>query len=146
MWVSNSPKRSVTCWWNQIPDLRVRIHSLRSEFLCRGTFLYPFALLNLNVFICSKIGIGLYYIFYMLLNSLIFGVLFILYFVLWHLFIVVECFLVEKQSVRDTSGYALKLWQLWGPSRSAAPQGMQLVALGVLSSKIIFVWMLVFLF
>lgn len=146
MWVSNSPKRSVTCWWNQIPDLRVRIHSLSSEFLCCGTFLYPFALLNLNVFICSKIGIGLYYIFYMLLSSLIFGVLFILYFVLWHLFIVVECFLVEKQSVRDTSGYALKLWQLWGPSRSAAPQGMQLVALGVLSSKIIFVWMLVFLF
>lgn len=80
-------------WWNQIPDLRVSIHSLSAEFLCRGTFLYPFALLNLNVFICSKIGIGLYYIFYMLLSSLFFGVLFILYFVLWHLFIVVECFL-----------------------------------------------------
>lgn len=146
MWVSNSPKRSVTWWWNQIPDLRVSIHSLSAEFLCRGTFLYPFALLNLNVFICSKIGIGLYYIFYMLLSSLFFGVLFILYFVLWHLFIVVECFLVEKQSVRNMSGYALNLWQLWGPSRSAAPQGMQLVVLGVLASKIIFVWMLVFLF
>lgn len=42
-------------------------------------------------------------------SLLIFGVLVILYFVLWHLFIVVECFLVEKQSVRDVSGYALNL-------------------------------------
>lgn len=127
MWVSNSPKRSVTCWWSQTPDLRVSIHSLSSEFLCRGTFLYPFALLNLNVFICSKIGIGLYYIFYMLLSSLVFGVLFILYFVLWHLFIIVECFLVEKQSVRDMSGYALGTFKVCSTSGNATCSAWRLI-------------------